>query len=113
MDKKFTEKIKKDNSKVILLSPQGKKYDQSMAYKLSKEEHLILICGHYEGFDERIKTIVDMELSIGDYVLTGGELPAMVVVDSVVRFLDGVINKEKGVEFYFDIKTNEDKGKEK
>ncbi len=88
------EKIKKDNSKVILLSPQGKKYDQSMAYKLSKEEHLILICGHYEGFDERIKNICDEEISIGDYVLTGGELPAMVIADSVTRLLPGVIEEE-------------------
>ena len=65
-----------------------------IAGTLSKEEHLILICGHYEGFDERIRSICDMELSIGDYVLTGGEVPAMVLIDSVTRLLDGVINKE-------------------
>ena len=65
--------IKKENSKVVLLSPQGKKFNQKKAYELSKEEHLILICGHYEGFDERIKSICDDEISIGDYVLTGGE----------------------------------------
>ena len=67
---------------------------QKIAGSLSKEEHLILICGHYEGFDERIRSICDMELSIGDYVLTGGEVPAMVLIDSVTRLLDGVINKE-------------------
>ena len=63
-----------------------------MAYDLSNEKHLILICGHYEGFDERSRTIADLEISIGDYVLTGGEIPSMVIVDSVVRLIDGVIN---------------------
>ena len=86
--------IKKDNSKVILMTPQGIKYNQKIAYNLSKEEHLIFICGHYEGFDERIRTICDMELSIGDYVLTGGELPSMVVADSVIRLVDGVIDSD-------------------
>lgn len=85
--------VKKTNSKVILMTPQGVKYNQKIAYNLSKEEHLILVCGHYEGFDERIRTICDMELSIGDYVLTGGELPSMVITDSVVRLLDGVIEE--------------------
>ena len=84
--------LKRTNSKVILMTPQGAKYNQKMAYNLSKEEHLIIICGHYEGFDERIKTIVNLELSIGDYVLTGGELPSMVVMDSIIRLVDGVIN---------------------
>lgn len=84
---------KKTNSKVILMTPQGVKYNQKIAYNLSKEEHLIIVCGHYEGFDERIRSICDMELSIGDYVLTGGELPSMVVTDSVVRLLDGVIDE--------------------
>lgn len=86
--------VKKENSKVILLSPQGEKYSQKKAYELSKEEHLIFICGHYEGFDERIKSICDEELSIGDYVLTGGELPSMVICDSVIRLIDGVIDKQ-------------------
>ncbi len=86
--------IKTEKSKVILLSPQGEKYSQKKAYELSKEEHLIFICGHYEGFDERIKNICDEEISIGDYVLTGGELPAMVVCDSVIRLIDGVIDSE-------------------
>ncbi len=87
------ESIKKKNSKVILLSPTGSKYDQKKAYELSKEKHIIFICGHYEGFDERIKTICDEEISIGDYVLTGGELPAMVITDSIVRLLPGVIDE--------------------
>ena len=88
------EDIKKKNSKVILLSPQGKTFNQEMAYDLSKEKHLILICGHYEGFDERIKTICDEEISIGDYVLTGGEIPAMVLCDSVTRLIPGVIEED-------------------
>ena len=85
--------IKKENSKVILLSPQGTKFTQEKAYELSKEENLIFICGHYEGFDERIKMICDEELSIGDYVLTGGELAAMVITDAVVRLVPGVIDE--------------------
>ena len=91
------ESLKKKNSKVILLSPQGKKYEQKMAYDLAKEEHLIFICGHYEGFDERIKTICDEEISIGDYVLTGGELPAMVITDSIVRLIPGVIDEKSHI----------------
>lgn len=86
--------LRRENSKVILLTPDGTVYNQEIAGTLSKEEHLILICGHYEGFDERIRSLCDMELSIGDYVLTGGEVPAMVLIDSVTRLLDGVINKE-------------------
>ena len=85
--------IRKENSKVILLTPDGIPYKQKMAYDLCSEEHLILICGHYEGFDERIRNICDMEISIGDYVLTGGEVPAMVLVDSVARHIPGVINE--------------------
>jgi tRNA (guanine37-N1)-methyltransferase len=87
-------KEKNKNSKVILLSPQGEKYSQQQAEQFSKEESLILIAGHYEGFDERIRKYVDQELSIGDYVLTGGEIPAMVIVDSVVRLLPGVLGDE-------------------
>ena len=86
--------LKEENSKVILLTPQGKQYNQSIAYDLTLEKHLIIICGHYEGFDERIRTLADIEISIGDYVLTGGELASMVITDSVVRLLDGVINKD-------------------
>lgn len=87
------ESIKKENSKVIMLTPDGTLYKQKIAYDLAQEKHLILLCGHYEGFDERIRNIVDMEISIGDYVLTGGEVPAMVVSDSVIRLVDGVIDK--------------------
>lgn len=86
--------IATDDSHVILLSPEGITYNQSKARDLTKYKHLILICGHYEGFDERIKTRVDEVISIGDFVLTGGEIPASAIVDSVVRLLPGVINEE-------------------
>ena len=87
--------IKDENAKVIYLTPQGKVLNQQKVEKLSKEEHLILLCGHYEGIDERIiELCVDEEISIGDYVLTGGELPAMVLIDSVSRYVDGVLNEE-------------------
>ena len=79
------------DAKVILLTPDGVPYKQEIAVNLANEKHLIFVCGHYEGFDERIRTLCDMELSIGDYVLTGGELPAMVISDSIIRLLDGVI----------------------
>lgn len=83
--------IKTDQSKVILMSPQGRRFDQDFAQELSSEEDIIFICGHYEGFDERIRSIVDYEVSIGDFVLTGGELPALTIADAVVRLKDGVI----------------------
>ncbi len=86
--------LKKEDSYVILLTPQGHTYNQKEAYNLSEKSHLILICGHYEGFDERIRTLADCEISIGDFILTGGEIPSMVIVDSVVRLLDGVINED-------------------
>ena len=86
--------IANDDSHIILLSPEGITYNQSKARNLTKYKHLILICGHYEGFDERIKTRVDEVISIGDFVLTGGEIPASAIVDSVVRLLPGVINEE-------------------
>lgn len=95
------EDLKTKDSKVILMTPQGTPYKQQLAYDLSKEKHLILICGHYEGFDERIRTLADMELSIGDYVLTGGELASMVVTDSVVRLIDGVIAHDSHVQDSF------------
>lgn len=84
--------LKKEDTLVIMMTPSGKIYKENIAYDLSKHKHLILLCGHYEGFDERIKSIVDLEISIGDYVLTGGELASMVVIDSVVRLVKGVIN---------------------
>lgn len=80
--------------RIILLDPQGKPYKQAKAVSLSRYDHLILLCAHYEGIDQRVRALVDEELSIGDYVLTGGEIPAMVVVDSVVRLLPGVLKKE-------------------
>ncbi len=87
------EALKTEKSKVILLTPDGTKYEQKLAYNLSEEEHLIIICGHYEGFDERIRTLADLELSIGDYVLTGGEYASLVIVDSIVRLIPGVIKE--------------------
>lgn len=95
------ESLKKEESKVILLTPSGIPYKQKIAYDLSKEKHLIIICGHYEGFDERIRTLADLEISIGDYVLTGGEIPAMVLVDSITRLLPGVIKERSHLEDSF------------
>lgn len=87
--------IEDKNAKVIYLSPQGNVLNQKKVESLSKEEHLILLCGHYEGIDQRvIDEIVDEEISIGDYVLTGGEIPAMVLIDSVSRYVEGVLTKE-------------------
>lgn len=84
----------RENAKVIYLSPQGKKLNQKKVVNLSKEEHLILLCGHYEGIDQRvIDEIVDEEISIGDYVLTGGELPSMVLIDSISRYVQGVLTE--------------------
>ena len=87
--------VREEGAKVIFLSPQGKTLNQDKVKKLGKEKHLILLCGHYEGIDQRvIDEIVDEEISIGDYVLTGGELPAMVLIDSVSRYVDGVLSEE-------------------
>ena len=93
--------IKTEESKIILLTPDGIPYKQKMAYDLSEEKHLIIICGHYEGFDDRIRSICDLEISIGDYVLTGGEIPAMVLVDSIVRLIPGVINERSHIDDSF------------
>lgn len=91
--------LRKENTKVILMSPQGRKFTQRIAQELTKDEHLILIAGHYEGFDERIREhLVDDEISIGDYVLTGGELPAMVITDAVVRLIPGVLGDSESLE---------------
>ena len=95
------EALRTEESKVILLTPDGEQYKQKKAYELSKEKHLIIICGHYEGFDERIRTLADYELSIGDYVLTGGEIPAMVLVDSITRLIPGVIKSQSHLEDSF------------
>jgi len=88
---KAIKKIKKGKAKVILFSPKGKTFDQKMANRYSKLDNLIMVCGRYEGVDERVKKFVDEEVSIGDYVLTGGEIPAMIVVDAVTRLIPGVI----------------------
>ena len=93
--------IRTEDSKVIMMTPDGVPYKQKMAYDLSKEKHLIILCGHYEGFDERIRSICDMEISIGDYVLTGGEIPAMALVDSITRLIPGVINERSHIEDSF------------
>jgi len=95
---KAIEEIKSQKSKVILLSPRGKVWNQKMAQEYAKLEHLILICGHYEGVDERVKEFIDEEISIGDFVLTGGEIPAMVLVDCIVRLIPGVLEKPEAVE---------------
>ena len=94
--------IKKTNAKVIYMSPQGQVLNQKKVEGLSKEEHLIILCGHYEGVDQRIlDKIVDEEISIGNYVLTGGELPAMVLIDSVSRYVDGVLSNDSTSEESF------------
>ena len=91
-----------DKAKVIYMSPKGKLFNQEIAKELSKEEHLIIICGHYEGVDERIiEEIVDEEISIGDYVLTGGELPAMCLVDAVARNIDKVLSNDSTIDESF------------
>ncbi len=91
---KAVESIRKSDSIVILASPQGKPFTQQTASLLKNESHLIMICGHYEGVDNRIREIVDMEISIGDYVLTSGNLPAMVMTDAIVRLLPGVLGDD-------------------
>lgn len=81
-------------STVILLDPKGEKYSQTRAEDFSKKEHIILACGHYEGFDERIRSLVDREISIGDFIMSGGEIPAMIIVESVTRLVTGVLKKD-------------------
>lgn len=86
--------VRTPNSKVILLSPQGQTFNQAKAVDLSKEEHLIFICGHYEGFDERIRSYADMQLSLGDFVMTGGEPAAAAMCDAILRMIPGVIKQD-------------------
>lgn len=87
------------NARVLLMSPQGKVFNHARAVELSQQEHLILVCGHYEGFDERVRELaIDEEISIGDYVLTGGELAAMVIIDAVIRQIPGVLGAEGGAD---------------
>lgn len=95
------ESIRTPESKVIIMTPSGIPYKQKMAYNLSNEKHLIIICGHYEGFDERILSLADYEISIGDFVVTGGEMPAMLIADSIIRLLPGVINERSHIEDSF------------
>jgi tRNA (guanine37-N1)-methyltransferase len=93
------EELTKEGEKpyVILTEPWGETFNQEMALEFSKRERLLIICGRYEGVDERVKTLVDKEVSIGDYVLTGGELPAMVIMDAVIRLLPGVLGNEESL----------------
>ncbi|MCK5595556.1 tRNA (guanosine(37)-N1)-methyltransferase TrmD, partial [bacterium] len=93
--KKF--KIETKNISIILTCPQGERFNQDMAKELSEKHTLILMCGRYEGVDERIRNLVDREISIGDYVLTGGELPAMVIIDTVVRLIPGVLGNRHSI----------------
>ncbi|MCG0274637.1 MAG: tRNA (guanosine(37)-N1)-methyltransferase TrmD [Thermosediminibacteraceae bacterium] len=89
--------IETEKRRIILLSPQGRVFDQDMARELAQEEHIILICGHYEGVDERVKTIITDEVSIGDFVLTGGEIPALAIVDATSRLIPGVLGSYESV----------------
>ncbi len=94
-----------ENALKILLTPQGKTFKQATAKELALKEHIIMICGHYEGFDERVRELVDIELSIGDYVLTGGEIAALTIIDSVTRLIPGVLGSPESYEhdsFYTD-----------
>jgi len=91
--------VKKKSARVVLLTPQGKRLDQKLANKLAKEKHMILICGHYEGVDERVRKIATDEISVGDYVLTGGELPAMVLIDAVIRLLPDALGDKDSARY--------------
>ncbi len=93
---------KSKTSKIVMLSPRGKTYNQQKAKELSKLKHLILLCGHYEGIDERVNKYVDESISIGDYILTGGEVGSMAIADSIIRLIDGAIAKESIEEESFD-----------
>jgi len=98
--KTHSAKRKAHSVKIILLSPQGQRLGQKLVKELAKNKHLILICGHYEGIDERVRrNLVDEEISIGDYVLTGGELPAMILIDCVIRLIPGVLGEKKSLHF--------------
>ena len=88
------EDLKKEDTLVLMMSPSGKKFKEQTAKEYASKKHIILLCGHYEGFDERIKTIADEEISIGEFVLTGGEIPAMAITDAITRLIPGVINEE-------------------
>jgi len=109
---KAVKELKTNKTTTILLTPQGQLFNQEVAAKLAKQKHLILICGHYEGFDNRIKNFIDQEISIGDYVLTGGEIPAMVLTDAITRLIPRVLSQEaKTNESFKKIKINNKKVK--
>ncbi|HHY04341.1 MAG TPA: tRNA (guanosine(37)-N1)-methyltransferase TrmD [Thermoanaerobacterales bacterium] len=91
----FAKESCRKKARIILLSPQGKLFNQEMAKEFSKEDHLILICGHYEGIDERVKTLITDEVSIGDYILTGGETPALAIIDATIRLIPGVLGSSQ------------------
>ncbi len=93
------DRLQGDYGKVLLMTPQGEKFSQEMAKELAGEERLSIICGHYEGFDERIRKLAHQEVSIGDYVLTGGEIPAVVIIDAVSRLIPGVLGEEESARF--------------
>lgn len=93
IEKTKDRKLKRNEEKVVLLSAHGKTFNQKTAENYSKLKHLIIVCGHYEGFDERIKNFIDEEVSIGDFILTGGEIPAMLITDSVARLIKGVLKE--------------------
>ncbi|HOI85861.1 MAG TPA: tRNA (guanosine(37)-N1)-methyltransferase TrmD [Acholeplasmataceae bacterium] len=86
--------LKKEHTKVIMTSPQGQLFHQQKAIELAKEEHLVILCGHYEGIDARVEALIDEEISIGNYVLTGGEMPAMIIADAISRLVPGVIHED-------------------
>ena len=88
-----------ESTKIILLTPKGKKYNQKVAKKFSKLKHITLVCGHYEGFDERIRKLVTDEVSVGDYIMTGGEIPAMAIIDSVARLIPGVLGDSTSTKY--------------
>src|SRR3990167_2150282 len=94
---KVIEHVRKDNpdTHIILLTPKGKTFSQKEAKKLSRRKNVTLICGHYEGFDERVRSLADVEISIGDYILSGGEIAAVAVIDSISRLISGVLGKEE------------------
>jgi tRNA (guanine37-N1)-methyltransferase len=93
--------LRRPDSLVILLDPAGERFDQARAHQLATRSHLVLVCARYEGVDERVRSLVDLELSIGDYVLTGGELPALVIIDAVIRLLPGAIDDASTTEESF------------
>lgn len=96
--KEINQKDPNTKKRIVLMDPAGKPFDQAMAEDFSNEEHIVFICGHYEGYDERIRTLVTDEVSLGDYVLTGGELAAMVMIDATVRLLPGVVGNKSSIQ---------------